>query len=58
MTELPNIARLFLALFLLSIWFTRRSNRTPLCWAFAYFALAAASISFRFGTVTGNTFLI
>ncbi|MCY7389203.1 MAG: GGDEF domain-containing protein, partial [Burkholderiales bacterium] len=58
MTELPNIARLFLALFLLSIWLTRRPNRTPLCWAFAYFALAAASISFRFGTASGNTFLV
>lgn len=49
MTELPNIARLFLALFLLSIWLTRRANRTPMYWAAAYFALAAASASFRVG---------
>ncbi|MEO8104673.1 MAG: EAL domain-containing protein [Betaproteobacteria bacterium] len=49
MTELPNIARLFLALFLLSIWLTRRSNRTPLYWAIAYLALAAGSLSYQFG---------
>ncbi len=58
MTELPNIARLFLALFLLSIWLTRRSNLTPLYWAIAYLSLAAASISYQFGIGHGNNFLL
>ncbi|MEO8385985.1 MAG: EAL domain-containing protein [Betaproteobacteria bacterium] len=58
MTELPNIARLFLALFLLSIWLTRRSNFTPLYWAIAYLSLAAASISYQVGIDRSNNFLL
>ena len=58
MTELPNIARLFLALFLLSIWLTRRSNRTPLYWAIAYISLAAASITYQVGIDRDNNFLL
>jgi len=58
MNELPNIARLFLALFLLSIWLTRRSNRTPLYWAVAYLSLAAGSLSYQFGSAGEHAFLL
>lgn len=58
MIELPNIARLFLALFLLSLWLARPANRTPLYWATAYAALAAGSLLYQHGMRVQNPLLM
>lgn len=47
--DIQNAMRLFLALFLLTIWLTRRANLTPLYWGLAYLSMAAGSVSFRLG---------
>jgi diguanylate cyclase (GGDEF)-like protein len=58
MIELPNLARLFLALFLLSLWLARPANKTPLYWAIAYLGLAAGSFSYLQGTHLRNDLLL
>ena len=58
MIELPNIARLFLALFLLSIWLARRSNRTPLYWAIAYASHAATTLIYTLAVASNNNVLL
>lgn len=58
MIELPNLARLFLALFLLSLWLARPSVKTPLYWATAYLALAAGSLFYLQGTRLQNPVLL
>ncbi len=55
--DIQNAMRLFLALFLLTIWLTRRANLNPLYWGLAYLSLAAGSLSFRLGNEWNNSLL-
>lgn len=51
--ELQNVMRLFLALFLFTIWLTRRANLTPMYWGLAYFSMAIGSLGYRYGLDAG-----
>ncbi len=55
--DIQNAMRLFLALFLLTIWLTRRTNLTPLYWGLAYLAMASGSLSFRLGNEWNSSVL-
>ncbi len=51
--ELQNVMRLFLALFLFTIWLTRRANLTPLYWGMAYLSMAMGSLGYGYGVASG-----
>jgi diguanylate cyclase (GGDEF)-like protein len=58
MIELPNLARLFLALFLLSLWLARPANKTPLYWSIAYLGLAAGSALYLQGMAQNSSVML